>query len=53
MKIRDIGIYDDDELLVIIRNAKSYRDAFKRFKEEYPKHPAHAWNRGYSARNIK
>ena len=52
MKVRDIGIYDEEKLLVIIKDAKSYNDAFKRFNKEYPKHPAHSWNRGYSARNI-
>jgi hypothetical protein len=52
MKIRDIGIYDEDNLLVIIRNALSYSDAIKRFKKEHPKHPAHSWSSGYSARNM-
>lgn len=52
VKIRDIGIYDGDELLVTIYKAKSYKEAISRFKSEYPNHPAHTWNRGYSVRNM-
>lgn len=48
MRPRDIGIYDGDKLLAVIKNAKSYRDAFEKFRRENP----HVLFE-ISARNIK
>jgi hypothetical protein len=48
-RIRDIAIYDGDKLLHIVRNAKSYKDAFLRFEIETGKRLLDA----YSARNYE
>ena len=46
---RDIGIYDGDVLLHIVKNASSYKEALSRFEKETGKRLLD----GYSARNYE
>lgn len=51
MKIRDIGIYDNGLLVYVVRNAKSYKDAFLRYEKETGKRIPQSGD--FSARNYE